>query len=37
MDEYIRNYYDNERLPDPETGLNDEQIKKELDELNKQI
>jgi hypothetical protein len=28
-------YYDMEREKDPETGLNDEQIRKELDELNK--
>ena len=30
-------YYDMERTKDPETGLTDEQIKKELDELNQQI
>ncbi len=28
-------YYDIEREKDPKTGLNDEQIRKELDELNK--
>jgi hypothetical protein len=28
-------YYDMEREKDPKTGLNDEQIRKELDELNK--
>jgi hypothetical protein len=26
-----------ERQKDPETGLNDDEIRKELDELNKQV
>lgn len=35
---YGRNgYYDFEKLKDPKTGLTDDQIRKELDELNQQI
>lgn len=38
LDEVLKHgrdgYYDFERIKDPKTGLNDEQIRKELDELN---